>query len=118
MKSSSTCPPPYPPVALEPAAQALAATLAVDPGPPLYSLSPEEARAVLDRAQAGPVAMPDAEIERHTIPGGPAGSVSLVLVRPADHNGKLPAVIYTHGGGWVLGNFGTHERLVRDLANR
>jgi acetyl esterase len=30
-------------------------------------------------------------------------------------NGRLPAVVYTHGGGWVLGNFATHERLVRDL---
>jgi acetyl esterase len=31
------------------------------------------------------------------------------------HNGSLPVVVYTHGGGWVLGNFATHERLVRDL---
>jgi acetyl esterase len=30
----------------------------------------------------------------------------------------LPVVVYVHGGGWVLGNFGTHQRLVRDLANQ
>jgi acetyl esterase len=73
---------------------------------------------VLDRAQTGPVDMPPAEIEPHTIPGGPAGTVSITLVRPEWTNGSLPAVVYTHGGGWVLGNFGTHERLVRDLANQ
>ncbi|HET9661707.1 MAG TPA: alpha/beta hydrolase [Thermomicrobiales bacterium] len=116
MNTLSTRPLPYPPVVLEPAAQSFADILAGNPGPPLYTRSPSDARAVLDTAQAGPVAMPDAEVEHHTIPGGPTGTISIVLVRPVDRNGKLPAVIYTHGGGWVLGNFGTHERLVRDLA--
>ena len=102
---------------LEPAAQALADALAAGGGPPLYTLSPDDARAVLDRAQAGDVAMPPAEVEQHTIPGGPDGEVSITVVRPVDSNGSLPAVVYTHGGGWVLGNFATHERLVRDLAD-
>ncbi len=101
---------------LEPAAQALADALAANDGPPLYTLSPADARAVLDQAQSGDVPMAPGEIEDHTLPGGPDGTVSITLVRPADHNGSLPAVIYTHGGGWVLGNFGTHQRLVRDLA--
>jgi acetyl esterase/lipase len=39
-------------------------------------------------------------------------------VRPAETNGILPAVVYTHGGCWVLRNFGTHERLVRDLTSQ
>jgi acetyl esterase len=118
MNTISTRPLPYPPVVLEPAAQAFADALTTNPGPPLYTLAPAEARAVLDNTQSGPITMPDAEVEQHTIPGGPTGTISIVLVRPADHNGKLPAVIYTHGGGWVLGNFGTHERLVRDLAGQ
>jgi acetyl esterase len=59
--------------------------------------------------------MAPAEVEEHTIPGGPDGTVSITLLRPIGHNGSLPVVVYTHGGGWVLGNFGTHERLVRDL---
>ena len=107
-----------PSVVLEPAAQALADALAASDGPALYTLSPESARAVLDDAQSGPVPMPPAEIEAHTIPGGPTGTVSITLVRPEWTNGSLPAVVYTHGGGWVLGNFGTHERLVRDLAQQ
>jgi len=28
----------------------------------------------------------------------------------------LPVVLYMHGGGWILGNAGTHDRLVRELA--
>lgn len=105
-----------PAVVLEPAAQALADALAAAGGPPLYTLSPQDARAVLDRAQAGEVAMPPAVVDPHTIPGGAAGEISITVVRPVDSNGSLPAVVYTHGGGWILGNFATHKRLVRDLA--
>ena len=25
-------------------------------------------------------------------------------------------ILYIHGGGWILGNAGTHDRLVRELA--
>src|SRR4051794_15114209 len=107
-----------PTVVLEPAAQTLADALATGGGPPLYTLSPDDARAVLDQAQSGEVAMPPAEIEQHTIPGGPDGTVSITVVRPLGANGRLPAVVYTHGGGWVLGNFATHERLVCDLTKQ
>jgi acetyl esterase len=62
-----------PAVVLEPAAQAFADALAAAGGPPLYTLSPQAARDVLDRAQAGDVVMPPAEVEPHTIPGGPDG---------------------------------------------
>ncbi len=118
MSTTTTRPLPYPPVVLEPSAQAFVDTLTDNPGPPLYTLTPDEARAVLDNIQAGSIWMPDAEVEQHTIPGGPTDTISIMLVRPTDHNGKLPVVVYTHGGGWVLGNFGTHERLVRDLAHQ
>jgi acetyl esterase len=107
-----------PAVVLEPAAQAMADALAADGGPPISTLSPNEARAELDRAQAGAMAMSPAEIEEHTIPGGPDGTVSVTVVKPITRNGSLPAVVYTHGGGWVLGNFATHERLVRDLTEQ
>jgi acetyl esterase/lipase len=38
------------------------------------------------------------------------------IIRPPDVRGTLPAILYMHGGGWVLGNAGTHDRLVRELA--
>ena len=118
MTTTRDIPSTIPAVVLEPAAQALADALAASGGPPLYTLSPQDARAVLDRAQSGDVAMAPAQIEPHTIPGGPSGEVSITIVRPVGTTGSLPAVLYTHGGGWILGSFATHERLVRDLTRQ
>jgi acetyl esterase len=90
-------------------------------GPPIYTLSPQDARAVLSGLQAStPVKKLPAEIENRTIPGGPGGKdISITIVRPPNSsNETLPVVIYIHGGGWVLGGFDTHERLVRELANK
>jgi acetyl esterase len=42
--------------------------------------------------------------------------VSVRIVRPPDAEGTLPVILYMHGGGWVLGNADTHDRLVRELA--
>ena len=39
------------------------------------------------------------------------------MLRPPDATGTLPVILYMHGGGWVLGNAGTHDRLVRELVN-
>ena len=44
------------------------------------------------------------------------GDVRVRIVRPAGATGTLPVIVYMHGGGWVLGNAGTHDRLVRELA--
>jgi len=104
-------------VVLEPAAQAVADALAASDEPPLYTLSPVDARAVLDQAQAGDVVMTPAAIEHRTIPGG-QGEVSITIVRPEGTSSILPAVLYIHGGGWILGNFETHERLVRGLVQQ
>jgi acetyl esterase len=90
-------------------------------GPPIYTLSPEKARAVLSELQASiPVKKLPAIIENRTIPGGPGDKdVSITIVRPANSNNQtLPVAMYFHGGGWVLGGFDTHERLVRELANK
>jgi len=45
--------------------------------------------------------------------GGPL-RVATRIVKPAGATGTLPAVLYMHGGGWVLGNAATHDRLVRE----
>ena len=36
-------------------------------------------------------------------------------MRPAGDNTVLPVFMFFHGGGWILGDYKTHERLVRDL---
>ena len=87
-------------------------------GPPLYKLLPEQARAVLSGLQASiPVKKLPADIENRTILGGPNGTeVSIQIVRPPNNNNKtFPTIMYFHGGGWVLGGFDTHERLVREI---
>jgi acetyl esterase len=93
-------------------------SLQQNPGPPIYKLTPEEARAVLSGLQAGDVKKLPAEVENRNIPGGPTGHISVRIVRPPNsHKEILPVVMYFHGGGWVLGGIDTHDRLVRELAN-
>ena len=62
--------------------------------------------------------MMPADIQEIDIPGGPTGKVHVHIVRPQGSTEALPVTMYYHGGGWVLGGFDTHERLVRELANK
>ncbi len=88
-------------------------------GTPIYKLPVEEARNVLNTLQAKAVVQKlPADIEDTEIPGGPTGKVSIRIVRPEKNsNQKLPVIMYFHGGGWILGNKETHDRLVREIAN-
>ncbi len=102
-------------------AQTLAFVKALDAqgGPPIYTLTPADARNLLLGAQAeADVTKEPAELEDRAINGGPTGTISLRLVRPQGSRDRtLPAILYIHGGGWVLGDKETHDRLVRELAN-
>jgi acetyl esterase len=84
---------------------------------PIYTLSPADARNVLAGAQKGDVKKLPAEEEDKVIKAGPTGSIKLRIVRPQGAKGALPVVMYFHGGGWVLGDADTHDRLVREIAN-
>ena len=83
---------------------------------PIYKLSPEAARMVLDNLQSGPVSLPNALVEDLTLPVGPNGQTRIQVIRPEGVVGPLPAIVYFHGGGWILGGTTTHARLVRQLA--
>jgi len=86
--------------------------------PDLYTLSVERARAQYAQGQAGAaVTLLPAEIQQHALPVGAKGSVNIKIVRPPGSKALPPAVMFFHGGGWVVGNFATHERLVREIAN-
>ncbi|MET9665133.1 alpha/beta hydrolase [Streptomyces sp. NPDC006475] len=98
---------------LETAAQEFADATAKPPF--LYELGPEGARRVLDDLQAAPVEKPDVAEKWITV-AAEVGDVRVRIVKPVGSQGPLPAVLYVHGGGWVLGNAGTHDRLVRELA--
>jgi acetyl esterase len=99
---------------LEPAAQAFA-DAAASLSPPIYELTPDQARKVLDDIQAEPIAKLPVDEQWVNVPA-PVGDVRVRIVAPQNPPARLPAVLYFHGGGWILGNAGTHDRLVRELA--
>ena len=84
-------------------------------GSPLETLPPLEARKVLVGAQASaPVDLSGIEESEKTITAD-GYTIKLNVVRPEGVKGKLPVFIFIHGGGWVLGDYPTHKRMVRDL---
>jgi acetyl esterase len=98
---------------LEAAAQKIADATAKPPF--LYELGVEGARKVLDDIQAAPIEKLDVDEKWITVPAQ-VGDVRVRIVKPVAAAGVLPAILYMHGGGWVLGGVGTHDRLVRELA--
>lgn len=65
--------------------------------------------------------MPAAEVAEVTdcATGAPQGALALRIYRAygSAHDAALPALIYFHGGGWVLGDLDTHDAICRELAN-
>ena len=102
------------PLPLEPATQRFLDGLAG--APPTWSLSPAAAHQGLTDLQSKPVPMRAADIEDTTWPVGPTGTTRIRIVRPTGATGTLPLLMYFHGGGWVLGDKVTHDRLVREMA--
>lgn len=89
--------------------------LATGGGKPLETLTPKDARAVLSGAQAGvKVDLSGIRVERRTIQAD-GQPLEIRVVRPEGAKGELPVFMFFHGGGWVLGDYPTHERLIRDL---
>jgi len=85
--------------------------------PPLSSLSPHHARAAfrtMFEAFGGRPA-PVAKSEDRTIPG-PAGEIGLRIYTP-EGKGPFHALMFSHGGGWVVGDLDTHDPLCRALTN-
>ena len=89
--------------------------LATGGGPPVYTLTPAEARNVLLRAQSGPVRKPDAQVRDWNVLSG-QHALRLRTVRPSSATGRRPVIMYFHGAGWVMGDTTTHDRLIRELA--
>jgi acetyl esterase/lipase len=102
-----------PPVVLERASQEFVEATATPPF--IYELSPADARKVLDDVQAAPIDKFDVD-DRWITVRAEVGDVRVRIVRPPNAGGPLPVILYMHGGGWVLGNADTHDRLVRELA--
>ncbi len=83
--------------------------------PPIETLSPTAARKVLVDAQASvPLDLAACDIEEKSVTQDGL-QISLTIVRPAGSTSTLPGFLFIHGGGWILGDFPTHERFVRDI---
>ena len=84
-------------------------------GKPVEELSPKDARAVLTGAQESvKFDYSDITVTEKTITAD-GQTIKLNIVKPAGATGVLPVFMYFHGGGWVLGDFPTHQRIVRDI---
>ncbi|MFV3307824.1 alpha/beta hydrolase [Pseudomonas sp. NY15181] len=95
--------------------QAFLEALEAGNGKPLETLSPKDARAVLTGAQQSvKVDLSGTQVSEKTITTE-VGAIKLTIVRPANAKGTLPVFMYFHGGGWVLGDYPTHARLIHDL---
>jgi len=42
-------------------------------------------------------------------------TITIHIVKPKGTKANLPVFMFFHDGGWVLGDYPTHRRLVRDL---
>jgi acetyl esterase len=101
---------------LHPQCKAFLDQLAAMGGKQLYEMTPAEARAAaLGLVEVGVPVQDVAQVENRTIPG-PAQPIPIRVYRPVPGE-TLPALVYFHGGGWVIGNLESHDRECRALAN-
>lgn len=109
---------PNPRSLLTPAMRGLIDRIARAGHPPLYALTPDQAKAAY-AAGAGVVDIPPrklARVEDLVIPARDGFELPARLYAPASEQ-PLPVLLYLHGGGFTVGNIATHEPLCRHLAH-
>ncbi len=84
-------------------------------GKPIEQLSPADARQVLVGAQKSVEVDYSGITESEKTITQNGETVTIHIVKPKDVKPNSPVFIFIHGGGWVLGDYPTHRRLVRDL---
>jgi acetyl esterase len=107
-------------MALDPQVKALLDFIGFNQQAPLETLTPQEARARTSGAlaEARRMTAPETvhQVRDLRIPG-PGGDIPLRIYTPESFS-PLPALIYFHGGGWVIGDLDSHDHLCRAIANR
>lgn len=84
-------------------------------GKPVEQLSPASARQVLIDAQKSVTVDYSGIEESERVITQDGEKVNIHITRPANAKPGAPVFVFIHGGGWVLGDYPTHRRLVRDL---
>ena len=100
---------------LDPQMKAILDKAAAAGAPPFHAMTPAQAREFLRKRPPMGVPEPVAHIEDRRIPG-PASEIPIRIYRPAADT-PLPAVVFFHGGGWVVGDLDTHDAVCRVLSN-
>ena len=105
---------------LDPQAMALLAQAKLQGARPISSMPPEEARRAYRESRL-PTQPPPRPVDsrRDFVVPGPGGLVPVREYRPAG-SGKtaaLPALVFCHGGGWVVGDRDTHDVLCSELCD-
>ncbi len=102
---------------LDPEMASILAELAERQLEPYESMTPADARAEAEVRNAywneDPPTLHD--VRMLTI-AGPRGRLRLRLYTPQAGAGRLPCVLYIHGGGWVICSLDTHDGICRRLA--
>lgn len=102
---------------MDPALAGFLAQAAAQGNPPLESLPPVVARQIY-RELAGALGSPPPPTEavEDTAFPGPGGLLRLRLYRP-ETAGPWPVLMYLHGGGFVIGDLETHDKVCRTLCH-
>ena len=106
-------------MAMDPGAQRVLDLLREAGRPPIEQSTPAEAREAMAKSRA--ILQPDppevAEIRELEAPG-PAGTIPLRYYRGVGAPASgAPALVYFHGGGWVIGDLESHDGACRRIAN-
>src|SRR2546427_10886972 len=105
-------------MALDPQAQEVI-NLVIKSGRPAYhTLSPKDARQLFREPRpASTPTPPEIGAVRNLMADGPGGPIRLRVYRPTGVAAAtpLPALVYFHGGGWVIGDLDTHDVQCRQL---
>ena len=105
---------------LDPQARALLDLIEQRGIPPTHTLAPAEARRYYrERRFYTQPSAPEVALVRDLTVDGPHGAIPVRYYRPRDvaPDTPLAALVYFHGGGWVIGDLDTHDVLCRELAN-
>lgn len=93
------------------------AQAAAQGNPPLESLPPPVARQIYRDLAAG-LGLPAPAIAsaNDRLIDGPCSPLTLRIYQP-DAQGPLPLLLYVHGGGFVIGDLETHDKICRTLCH-
>lgn len=109
------------PIVLDPSAAMVMEAFRAANRPKLESMPPAEARefSKLGRAAVQPEPPELASVENIEAPS-PHGPIPLRVYKPKTlpENGPAPALIFYHGGGWVICDLDSHDIVCRQIADQ